>query len=64
MNVRELSALIDRSGHYRTNGLLVKVRIVDVRTRYGAADYRIEPTSGKGRIWVRSDSVALIDLAG
>ena len=47
-------------GIYRIKSMNVKVKIVDIREAYGRVDYRIEPDSGNGGMWVSSESVNLV----
>lgn len=38
---------------------VVDVKIIDARNRYGNIDYKIEPLSGRGSVWVEQSKVRI-----
>ncbi len=60
MTTLELSEPINKLANWDTNGLLVRVVIVDTRRVFNRTDYQIKPVSGTGFIWVAASSVHII----
>ena len=52
---------IGKTATYTINGLQIEVKITDVRTPWGRIDYEIEPVHGKGSVWVKDDSIRIIN---
>lgn len=49
-----------RNGTIDVNGLIVAVKVVDARFRYGHIDLKVTPLSGRGERWMESGKVFLI----
>ena len=55
-----LAALIGRQGAVRvSNGLIVNVRVRDIKQSYGDTRYLVTPISGSGKVWVTSSTFTL-----
>ena len=59
MTIRELSALLDRTGSIPLDGLTVRVTICDIKMAYGSASVYVTPVAGAGYRWVALDRVTL-----
>jgi len=60
-SVQSITAAVSgRLGHYRINGLLIEVRVLDARKVWGRIDLLIEPTNGIGTIWVARTQVEMV----
>ena len=57
MNTKELMTFIGKEGTTNLNGLLVGVRILDVKNQYGRIRYQVTPIVGSREIWVESISI-------
>ena len=55
-----ISDVVARTGTLRFATLRVRVRVSDVRDRWGQVEYLVEPMDGSGKQWVGAN---LIDLA-
>jgi hypothetical protein len=56
----ELTELVGRAGMIRMHGgLMVRVRILEVKRTYGRLRVRVEPLAGEGTTWVYLDRVKL-----
>jgi hypothetical protein len=53
--------LIGRAGWLAIGELDVQVEIIDVRQRFGRADYLVTPTRGHGQQWKSADSVRVTE---
>jgi hypothetical protein len=52
-SLKEVMWLIDQEADYTTdNGLIVRVKIVDLKSSYGKVRYLISPVTGSGTTWV------------
>ena len=60
MAFKDEQRAVGREGIIQTNGLEVSVIIRDVRQRPRAVDYLIEPTAGRGKIWIDADHVRIV----
>ncbi len=60
VSVREMSKCLGQFGHYRIGVMQVQVKIVDARMSYGVLQYQIQPSAGKGVIWVNAGSVEVL----
>lgn len=49
-----------RNGTIDVSGLIVAVKVVDSRFRYGHIDLKVVPLSGRGERWMESGKVSLI----
>lgn len=56
---KEAKEIIGRVGYIALEGMRIKVRILDVRKRYGNTDYRIMPEGSEDTKWVLSDRVSV-----
>lgn len=60
MSAKELVKMIGRTGYIAGRGdLCITVRIVDVKTSYGAVRYQVEPIAGRGSAWIDANSIEL-----
>lgn len=59
MTVREMYALINKSAGLHLDSLTIRVRILDVRTRFGISDVLVTPESGSGQKWVQLDRLSV-----
>ena len=59
MSVAELAKVIGQTGSLSVEGLLVPVKVRDVRTHWGRVDYCVEPVGGDGIQWVSANRVRL-----
>lgn len=60
MNATEQSKLLNRTAEYSPiTGLVVQVRIVDIRQVFGRTDAQITPLKGSGRAWVNLTALKL-----
>lgn len=55
------SSQIESTMMYRIHGLLIEVKIKDMRTVWGRTDYLISPLAGKGMSWVEESQLSSID---
>lgn len=51
---------VGREGMIDVEGVEISVIIRDVRLRPTAVDYLIEPTAGKGKVWVDADRIRVV----
>jgi hypothetical protein len=59
---REMNAVLDMIFDYAPSGDIgFRVKVIDVRERFGGTDYEIVPVAGSGKKWVASTSVRLVD---
>jgi len=47
--------------YWKVQGVMVKVRLKDMRTVFNRIDYQIQPIDGKGLVWVEQGSLKPID---
>lgn len=60
MSAKELVKMVGRTGYIAGRGDLdITVRIVDVKTSYGAVRYQVEPIAGRGSAWIDANSIEL-----
>jgi hypothetical protein len=59
VSVAELAKVIGQTGALSVEGLLIPVKVRDVRTHWGRVDYWVEPVGGDGLKWVSADRVRL-----
>lgn len=57
MTISQASQMIGKEGFIRLGELNVRVRILDVKNRFGNTDYQISPVGGSGNQWVLSGRV-------
>lgn len=60
MNGTEILTLIGRPADVDLNGMIVRVRISDVKSSYGNIRYQVTPLSGSGSVWVDAGRVQLV----
>ncbi len=51
---------VGREGMVKMNDLELSVIIRDIRVKMLTVDYLVEPTAGKGMIWVEQDKVNVV----
>jgi hypothetical protein len=56
----DLDTYKNRNGTIDVGGLIVAIRVVDSRFRYGHIDLKVVPISGRGERWMESGKVSLI----
>ena len=59
MTASELARLIGHEATISSDGLQVRVRILDGRTAYGREDLLVTPVAGEGQRWVSAERVRL-----
>lgn len=60
MTVLEMAGVIGQTRQLVVNpryGLMVQVKILDVREAYGRLRYKVTPTAGSGVTWVEESSL-------
>ena len=57
MRIPKKLQTVGREGLFKVDGVEVSVIILDARLHIEAVDYFIEPTAGKGQMWVSSELV-------
>ncbi|MBK8870755.1 MAG: hypothetical protein IPN19_06825 [Elusimicrobia bacterium] len=60
MTLGDEQKAVGREGIIQTNGLEISVIVPDVRLKLHAVDYLIEPTAGKGKIWIDGHQVKIV----
>lgn len=58
----ELRAFEGRTGTVDLGGLVVEIRCLDARNRYGHLDILVTPISGSGEIWMEYAPIANVKL--
>lgn len=48
----KIKSYVGKTGQVNLGGLLVNVKIIDVKQSYGRDRYKVTPVSGKGEIWI------------
>lgn len=59
MSVAELAKAIGQVGTLNLEGLVIPVKVRDVRQQWGRVDYWVEPVGGDGLKWVSAERVRL-----
>jgi len=57
--MKEYFKYIGANAHYRVNGLIFEVTMIDVKKSYGVVLFEIKPVSGIGSKWVAMTSLGL-----
>lgn len=60
MSLSDEQRAVGREGIIQSNGLEISVIIRDVRPKPNAVDYLVEPTAGKGMIWIDGHQVKIV----
>jgi hypothetical protein len=53
----------DADPHYRINGLLIGVEVIDMRRVWDRVDLLIRPRTGKGEVWVSREAIVELSSA-
>lgn len=64
MTAKEQVEMVGRTVWLHADGLMVDVRITDVRAAYGRTDYLVTPIAGTLSVWVSSSRVTVPDEEG
>jgi hypothetical protein len=56
-NMKELIALIGKTGYLRESGFEFPVTVTDVKSVYGTDRLEVSPVGGNGSAWVNADRV-------
>ena len=64
MTASEMAQFLGRSGYLTVAGtrLRFRVRVTDVRVRFGQIDYFVTPILGEGEAWHDSQNVTLDEV--
>lgn len=62
MGIPEKFQAVGWEGLIKVDGLEISVIILDARPCGGGADYLIEPTAGKGRMWLDSELIEVSEV--
>lgn len=54
----EVQQFVGKKGTIITGGLMVEVRITDVKMAWGKLRFEVSPIAGSGSVWVESVDVA------
>jgi hypothetical protein len=63
MSLKDIVAVIGKTGDLYTGDLHVEVKILDVRQHHGQTDYEVTPIAGYGQQWVLSTRVTVHETA-
>jgi len=53
-----------RTGVMDVEGLVIGIKIVSARKRFGHLDFLVTPTGGFGERWIQSNRVRLTEMVG
>jgi len=56
----DLETYKHKQGTIDVGGLIVAIKVIDARFRYGHIDLKVVPLSGRGERWMESGKVSLL----
>lgn len=56
----ESNKVVGKQATIDISGMAVRVMILDTRTVYGRADYKITPVHGAGACWMSAQNVSIL----
>jgi len=60
MSLSDEQKAVGREGLISSNGLEISVIIRSVRLKPHTVDYLVEPTAGKGKVWIDGHQVKIV----